>query len=170
MNDRPPDEPPKRPATIIDQALHAADALVTEVQHRMPPELLNQLRAGQRRIDERVSKLQAQLGRSATRAEVDRLSRRIDELAARLEELTRTGGRTPRTSRSERSERPARGAQRSSAASSAASRRSRTSSASSTPSDRPPRRSTRGTPRGEQGEGGTPRRSTRGRPRKPPES
>ena len=164
MNERPPDDRRKRPATILGQALNAADALVSEVQQRIPPELLNQLRAGQRQIDQRISKLQSQLGRSATRAEVDRLSRRIDELAARLEQLTRGG---TRPSRPGQTDRPGRGGQRSNAASSGGPRRS---SASSTASDKPPRRSPRASTKREQGDAPKPRRSPRTRSRKPPES
>ena len=167
MDDQPSDPDQKRPPSLIDQARHAADALVNEVQNRMPPELLSQLRAGQRRIDQRLSKLQTQLGRSATRDEVERLSRRIDELAAQMEQLMRAGG--GRITRPPRRDAPGRGPRGSSTNSSGGSRGPR---ASNTAADKgTPRRSTRPPTKREEADGGKPpRRTPRPRPRKPPES
>ncbi|MBO0701601.1 MAG: hypothetical protein J2P38_01615, partial [Candidatus Dormibacteraeota bacterium] len=142
MNEGTPGGGSKGPRSLVDQALHAADAIVTEVQQRMPPELLNQLRAGQRRIDQRISRLQSQLGRSATRSEVDRLARRVDELAAQLEELARAagGGRA----RSPRTEGTARGPRSTRTGSSDRPRGTRPSERSRG-TDKPAGRSTRGT-------------------------
>lgn len=186
MNEEQPGAGPNRPPRLIEGALHAADALVNEVQQRMPPELVKQLRAGQQQIDQRLAQLQTQLSRSATGAEVERLSRRIDELSARLEELARstssrpprsprTGGAPPRAQRSsdrrterpprrETSERPPRREY------SERPPRPRASSGPGAPTDKPPRRSPRSTGRPDEGERGAPRRSPQRRTRKPPEA
>lgn len=168
MNDKPPNPGQKRPPSLIDQALHAADALVSEVQQRMPPELVSQLRAGQRQIDQRISRLQTQLGRSATRAEVDRLARRIDELAAQFDQLARAVG-SRASSRPPRRDAPRKGGARPSSADTPG--HSRGPRASSPPADKAPRRSTRTSKRPEESDGGAkPRRPPRTRTHKPPES
>jgi hypothetical protein len=166
MNDKPPDPGERRPSFFVDQALRAADALVNEVQHRMPPELLSQLRAGQRQIDHRITRLQNQLRRSASKEEVDRLARRIDDLAKQLDELARAvagrAGRPPRQDAAGRGPR---------ASNTGSPGRSTGSRASRPPADQAPRRSTRPTTKGPSGDGGAaPPRSPRSRPRKPPES
>lgn len=167
MNEKTPGGGGKRPPTLIDQALRAADTLVNEVSQRMPPDLVKQMRAGQRQIDQRISRLQSQLRRSASKEEVDRLARRIDELARQLDEVARAvagrAGRPPRR------DGPGRGPR--STGKDAAGRSGGTGAPSPT-ADKAQRRSTRSTaPKPEAGGAGTtPRNSSRSRTRKPPDS
>ncbi|MFZ0215873.1 MAG: hypothetical protein WAM30_08000, partial [Candidatus Dormiibacterota bacterium] len=86
---RPPGRGPQRPRGFFDQARQAADSLVNEVQQRLPSDLVRQLRSGQRAVESRLQNLQQQIGRSASQADVDRLTHRIDDLARQIEDLLR---------------------------------------------------------------------------------
>ncbi|HYZ02896.1 MAG TPA: hypothetical protein VFA92_15485 [Candidatus Binatia bacterium] len=82
---------------LFGQARRAAGSLVDNVQQRLPADMAKQVREGQRTVERNLKRLQQQMRRSATQADVDRLSQRIDELSRDVEALlaeSRRGGRT----------------------------------------------------------------------------
>ena len=84
---------------LLSQARRAAGTLVDNVQQRLPADVAKQVREGQRTVERNLKRLQQQMRRSATQADVDRLSQRIDELSRDVEELlaqSRPGGGTGR--------------------------------------------------------------------------
>jgi predicted phage gp36 major capsid-like protein len=93
-NDGPSDGTPG-PA-LLSHARRAAGSLVDNVQQRLPADMAKQVREGQRTVERNLKRLQQQMRRSATQADVDRLSQRIDELGRDVEALiaeSRRGGR-----------------------------------------------------------------------------
>lgn len=81
---------------LLSQARRAAGSLVDNVQQRLPADMAKQVREGQRTVERNLKRLQQQMRRSATQADVDRLSQRIDELSRDVEALlaeSRRGGR-----------------------------------------------------------------------------
>lgn len=94
-NDDGPSEGATGPA-LFSQARRAAGSLVDNVQQRLPADMAKQVREGQRTVERNLKRLQQQMRRSATQADVDRLSQRIDELSRDVEALlaeSRRGGR-----------------------------------------------------------------------------
>lgn len=64
------------------------DAIWEEAQRRLPPTIADQLRQGRVALEKGVGAVQAQIERRAARADVDALTRRIDQLSKQVEELT----------------------------------------------------------------------------------
>jgi signal transduction histidine kinase len=95
-NDGTPD-PTAGPA-FFSQARRAAGSLVDNVQQRLPADVARQLRTGQRTVERNLKRLQQQMRRSATQADVDRLTQRIDELSRDVEELLAQSRRESRSS------------------------------------------------------------------------
>ena len=81
------------------------DSLLGEVRRRVPAELPRSLeqgvRLGQKALTGNLAWLQAQIDRRASQADVDRLTRRVDEVARQVQELV--AQRAAGASRAERS-------------------------------------------------------------------
>ena len=99
-NDDGPSQGTAGPA-LLNQARRAAGTFVDNVQQRLPADMAKQVREGQRTVERNPKRLQQQMRRSATQADVDRLTQRIDELSRDVEALlaeSRRGSSTARTS------------------------------------------------------------------------
>src|ERR1700730_2530059 len=81
---------------LVDQARQVAGSAVKDIQKRLPPDLTRQLERslsqGQKAIQSSLQQVQARVNRTASQTDVDRLTRRIDELPRQVNRLV-TGGR-----------------------------------------------------------------------------
>src|SRR3984893_15219807 len=81
---------------LVDQARQVAGSAVKDIQKRLPPDLTRQLERslsqGQKAIQSSLQQVQARVNRTASQTDVDRLTRRIDELTRQVHRLI-TGGR-----------------------------------------------------------------------------
>ena len=78
-------------ASIVQQARKAAESAARDLQKRIPPDVLRELEKrvgqGQRTIQASLKQLETRLNRTASRQDVDRLTRRIDDLAKQVSRL-----------------------------------------------------------------------------------
>src|ERR1700730_15125044 len=84
---------------LVDQARQVAGSAVKDIQKRLPPDLTRQLERslsqGQKAIQSSLQQVQARVNRTASQTDVDRLTRRIDELKRQGDRLS-NGGRGDR--------------------------------------------------------------------------
>src|SRR3984893_4229281 len=78
-------------ANLVGQARHAAEGAVKDLQKRLPPELVKQversLERGQKAVEGSLKQVQTRLNRTASQTDVDRLTRRIDDLTRQVNRL-----------------------------------------------------------------------------------
>src|SRR4030088_2253823 len=78
-------------SNLVGQARHTAEGAVKDLQKRLPPELVKQiersLERGQKAVDGSLKQVQARLNRTASQTDVDRLTRRIDDLTRQVNRL-----------------------------------------------------------------------------------
>jgi hypothetical protein len=76
---------------LVGQARQAAESAVKDLQKRLPPDLVKQiersLERGQNALDGSLKQVQARLNRTASQTDVDRLTRRIDDLTRQVNRL-----------------------------------------------------------------------------------
>ena len=76
---------------LVGQARKAAEGAVKDLQKRLPPDLVKQiersLERGQKALDGSLKQVQARLNRTASQTDVDRLTRRIDDLTRQVNRL-----------------------------------------------------------------------------------
>src|SRR3977135_3482041 len=109
-----------RDPNLVGQARQAAESAVKDLQKRLPPDLVKQiersLERGQKAVDGSLKQVQARLNRTASQTDVDRLTRRIDDLPRQVNRLvgaargaSSAAVRRPSTSRPLSSAKPAAG-------------------------------------------------------------
>lgn len=69
---------------LFDSVASAGRSALKEAQRHVPPDLWQQ-------IEKRLRIIQVQMARTASQADLTRLSRRIDELARRLDQIAKEG-------------------------------------------------------------------------------
>src|ERR1700738_1037600 len=78
-------------ANLVDQARHASEGAVKDLQKRLPPELVKQVVASlerdQKAVKASLKQVQTRLNRTASQTDVDRLTRRIDDLTRQVNRL-----------------------------------------------------------------------------------
>jgi hypothetical protein len=105
---------------LVGQARKAAEGAVKDLQKRLPPDLVKQiersLERGQKALDGSLKQIQARLNRTASQTDVDRLTRRIDDLSRQVNRLvgaargaSSAAPRRPSTPRALSSAKPAAG-------------------------------------------------------------
>src|SRR2546428_13061946 len=79
---------------LVDKARQAAGSAVKDLQKGLPSDLTRQLERslsqGQKAIQASLQQVQSRLNRTASQADVDRLTRRIDDLTRQVNRLVGT--------------------------------------------------------------------------------
>jgi polyhydroxyalkanoate synthesis regulator phasin len=82
---------------VVGRARQAAEDAVRDLRKRLPAELVEPVdravAGGQRALQAGLRRLEEELGRTTTRDDVDRLTKRIDALTRRIESLVREATR-----------------------------------------------------------------------------
>lgn len=69
---------------LLDTVTTAGRSAIKEARRRLPPDL-------QQQVERNLRVMRVELARAASKADLTRLSRRIDQLAKRLDEIAREG-------------------------------------------------------------------------------